>query len=290
MRVREWVLILVGAAAMLALGIFIGAQMRAGWSAARREAQASAHESAGASQASQASEVRREGGAGEAIAAPMRRRVEARAPEPEAGPDGGAAAAVDAQAAALRAAKECATKVGGACGFLDPSAEELKAMARCGTVKSDAPGSLLGADERPTLPAPLLAEAGVGPEEEARIAGRIARLREEVRAEMRVEFARAGVELDEAATLGEMVRAMRMDLAPSVLGPAQRAVARERAGEGGGEGGGAAEQIVRTLTGLGDRLEKELGAELGPARARELRVAQDGWDSKSVATMGCEEG
>ena len=187
-------------------------------------------------------------------------------------------------------AKRCASAVGGSCGFLDPSGEELLEMARCGTVKTDAPSSLLGSDEAPTLPASLLMDASVTPEEEATIRGVLGRVRDDSRAELRALFARRGVEVSDETTLPQMMLLMRTRLDSSAVEAAQREVAKERAGQ---EPRGAApsdeERIVRALLGLGDRLERELATELGGERARELRIAHDGWEARMVSSLECED-
>jgi hypothetical protein len=47
------------------------------------------------------------------------------------------------------------------------------------------------------------------------------------------------------------------------------------------------ERMVRLLTGLGDTYEKQLAAQLGPARAHDLRVKRNGWDSRTSWSYGC---
>ncbi len=47
------------------------------------------------------------------------------------------------------------------------------------------------------------------------------------------------------------------------------------------------ERLLRLQIELGDRFERELAAELGPARARALRAAEGGWSSRSSSGHGC---
>lgn len=49
------------------------------------------------------------------------------------------------------------------------------------------------------------------------------------------------------------------------------------------------EQVYRLLTSVGDRLEAELAAKVGPERARQMRDAHDGWGSASRSSYGCPE-
>jgi hypothetical protein len=51
----------------------------------------------------------------------------------------------------------------------------------------------------------------------------------------------------------------------------------------------AVEQVYRLLTSVGDRLETELSAKVGPERARQMRDAHDGWGSASRSSYGCPE-
>lgn len=51
----------------------------------------------------------------------------------------------------------------------------------------------------------------------------------------------------------------------------------------------AVEQVYRLLTSVGERLEAELSAKVGPERARQMRDAHDGWGSASRSSYGCPE-
>ena len=49
----------------------------------------------------------------------------------------------------------------------------------------------------------------------------------------------------------------------------------------------ALERMVRLQTTLGDSYEKQLAAQLGPARAHDLRAKRKGWESRSSSSYGC---
>lgn len=128
------------------------------------------------------------------------------------------------------------------------------------------------------------------PAEEAKIEGAIARVRRDTGAELRALFARLDVNVGEQATIQDMMRLMRTKLDPRAVEAAQRQIADERAGqEPALEVGSDVERIVRVLLGLGDQLERELAAEVGAERARELRIAHDGWETKMVSSLECED-
>ncbi len=51
--------------------------------------------------------------------------------------------------------------------------------------------------------------------------------------------------------------------------------------------GSPLERMMRLLTNQGDDFEKALAAQLGPERARELRMKNNGWGNRSGSTHGC---
>jgi len=52
----------------------------------------------------------------------------------------------------------------------------------------------------------------------------------------------------------------------------------------------AAERFLRIATGTGDEFERELGAAIGPDRARAFRSEHGGWGSRSVSSSDCPPG
>lgn len=51
--------------------------------------------------------------------------------------------------------------------------------------------------------------------------------------------------------------------------------------------GSPLERMMRLFAGMGDEFEQALAAQLGPARAPELRLKKGGWGSKTGFSHGC---
>ncbi len=227
------------------------------------------------------------------------------------------AAARDAQAAApdaaadpdpqatdpMAAVRRCANSMGlEGCNSFEPEPEVLAERARCGTLAMDTPGFLFreGYDLEDDL-----AELVDLSDAEREVIG-------EVNERFATEHAAALSQLVEQHDLaqGKAARAQLLQDTPpwatiralsSVIEGATRedgsearaAVARQLAGlePAPSDLGGLsmAQHYVQLQAGLGDAYERALAQALSPARARELRVADNGWSSKTLYGGECPE-
>jgi hypothetical protein len=170
--------------------------------------------------------------------------------------------------------------------YVDPSREELLERARrCGLVW-DSPPLDLGAHRE--LDARAAQRLGLS-EDERQIAG------ETLKGFAQKNMAEVGGDKGAAEMLSSSALQQEI-VAKSPEGEAQEVFKRlsaERAGliaPGPAGGGSPLERMMRLLTGLGDRFEQELAAQLGAARARELRAKKNGWGSRSASSYGCPPG
>lgn len=168
------------------------------------------------------------------------------------------------------------------CDFLEPSPAVIEEMARCGVVRYDFPAMFLEHDWTPKFEAEWLDLVGATEAEHELIVG-IARTQREILFEGLAELGReAGVgPWDGDATLLDAVVELNIAVGDEAMVEASRIYAEELAGKReppeSVDGRPLAERFLRYFSGVGDGFETALADQLGPERAHELHLAQDGW-------------
>ena len=179
--------------------------------------------------------------------------------------------------------RECATApMEHDCDFLDPSAPVIDEMARCGVVRYDFPAMFLEHDWTPKFEAEWLELVGATDAEHELIVGLARTQREALFAGLAELGREVGVgPWDGDATLLDAVVELNVAVGDDAMVVASRIYAEELAGKREPpeslEGRPLAERFLRHFAGVGDGFEAALAEELGPQRARELHLAQDGW-------------
>jgi hypothetical protein len=197
---------------------------------------------------------------------------------------------------AKAAAKRCAgaTRDTPGCSFVEPDQETLLEMARCSTVKVDGPG-FLNHDEAIAPPsAEQRAAAGLSEQESGSLTQAGERFRRQYAERMQQLYLEAGgipeaIDGMSAGAIESMTGALFHN---EELAHARRRLAQERAGliEVDKAALSLADHYVRHLLGVGDAYEEVVAEALGPERARELRLLDDGWSGgTSVYSGDCEE-
>jgi hypothetical protein len=177
---------------------------------------------------------------------------------------------------------------------LNPSKEELLRRAKTCSVAYDRPWLGHG-NEGPPI-AQLQKDLDVSAEEAEIIRASRARMAQRMNDEIRRLFIETTGDTRLAQSLS--IAAMKAEInAKAPEGEAQRVYQRlsaERAGlqplPTSPAGQSAYERLTRLETGAGDEHERDLAAELGPARARELRAKKGGWEGgegRMYRTPGC---
>jgi ferric-dicitrate binding protein FerR (iron transport regulator) len=174
----------------------------------------------------------------------------------------------------------------------DPSPETLAAWAKECRVRLDFPPVF---DSEPMQVPPNMAARFDLREEERVVANRLfAGFHERFQEEVRALYVEATGDVDGAATLS--LQAMSGEIedksAPGEAVRVRQRLARERAGLAPAPTSlvktSPYERYFRLLAALGDDFEAALAAELGPARARELRAVNGGWGMR-MSMAGCPE-
>jgi hypothetical protein len=174
--------------------------------------------------------------------------------------------------------------------WLEPSKEELLAMARRCEVRFDAP-PVFGLDP-PRVEDGLAASLRLTGAERDALQSAMQEMHSRFAAEVRKLY--LGVTSDtkgaESLTPAAMGREIEDKSPKGAADAARRRLAQERAGLAtpptNVDGLSPAERYLRLVTALGPELEQRLGEGLGPERAHQMRLAQNGWPHKQ-AQAGC---
>jgi hypothetical protein len=174
--------------------------------------------------------------------------------------------------------------------FFDPSKEELQQMAKECKLKWDVPSIGL---QPQTVGQKRANELGLSEQERTEINRVRAELNTRVLKELRTLY----VEVTGDKTAADSLAPQALENEILSKSPEQVVeqifykISHERAGlqapPANLQATPAAERLMRLLTGLGDEYEQKLGAAIGPDRARQLRAENNGWDSRSQASVGC---
>jgi hypothetical protein len=173
--------------------------------------------------------------------------------------------------------------------FYDPSPDELKKLADDCKLKWDAPSLSQrsnGVDSRAT------SELGLSEQERADIIRINTDFKTRVIAQLRALYLEATGDKDGAAelTADAMVHDLYERSREDDLKTAFALISRERAGlaaPGESSTAPAVERMQRLLVSLGDSYEHDLGAAIGPDRARQLRDLNGGWGNRNSSSFGC---
>lgn len=187
----------------------------------------------------------------------------------------------------------------GDCSFLSPTQDVLDELVRCNSNRFETPSFLHTGNDRVVRYAPpeeLVELAGLTDVEVDTIAEVNERFYAQVRTEQRELYLESGGDPDlaDGYRLSEMRASMHLDESePPTAEDVSRELALEAAGKKAPpdtlEGASLAARHLRLWAGMSDRYEEALASELGAARARELRVARDGWGVKGLAYGVCPE-
>ena len=174
--------------------------------------------------------------------------------------------------------------------FFDPSKDELQQMAKDCKLKWDHPPVVSNIDGMGFKNTP---ELGITDQEKAEII----KVRTEENARVLKELRALYVEVtgDKAGAESLAPEALEneiMNKSPeAIVQQVFYKLSHERAGlmapPASTAGEPAAERLMRMMTSLGDEYEQKLGAAIGPDRAHQLRTEQNGWGSRSQASVGC---
>lgn len=187
-------------------------------------------------------------------------------------------------------ARECATTPREHdCAFVEPDGPVIEEMARCGVVRYDFPAMFAQHDWTPEFEQAWLQLIGATPEESERLAQIGDAYRDELFADL--EALAAELDLDpwpSDVTLLTAVVDLSVAVGDDAVEAASRIVAHERAGWADPPASvdelPAAERFVRLFTDVGNAFESKIAEQLGDARARELRLANDGWPGVKAHT------
>lgn len=235
----------------------------------------------------------------------LRRVADQESPAPPRQPGSSSARTSLSGDALLRAAtrveeptkiRECATApTKHDCDFLEPSPAVIEEMALCGVVRYDFPAMFLEHDWTPKFEAEWLDLVGATEAEHEIIVG-IARAQREILFEGLAELGReVGVgPWDGDATLLDAVVELNIAVGDDAMVEASRIYAEELAGKREPpeslDGRPLAERFLRYFSSVGDGFETALAKRLGPERAHELHLAQDGWPGiRSQTGARCPE-
>jgi hypothetical protein len=172
----------------------------------------------------------------------------------------------------------------------DLKKSDLVAMAQRCELRWDMPS--LTIDKAPTVPKKHRERLGLGPAEVASIEDVLAKQHRKVVSSLRKLYVEVTNDRQAARVLSPW------SLISEITGKSPRAerkavfsqLARERAGlatASADERRSAFERMMRLLTALGARLEKEIGARIGPDLARRYRREGGGFGSRSRSSYGC---
>jgi hypothetical protein len=174
--------------------------------------------------------------------------------------------------------------------FFDPSKDELQQMAKDCKLKWDHPPIVSNIDGMGFKNTP---ELGITDQERAEII----RVRGELNARVLKDLRGLYVEVTGDKTGADSLAPQAleneiMSKSPEeILQQVFYKLSHERAGMAAAPtstaGEPAAERLMRMMTNLGDDYEQKLGAAIGPDRAHQLRAEQNGWGSRSQASVGC---
>jgi hypothetical protein len=174
--------------------------------------------------------------------------------------------------------------------WFDPPAEELGSFVADCKVQLDLP-PVMESTPRPVGPE-LVAELGLEPGEVATFDQAVARLHERFSRALRALYVEVTGDPTGADTLSpDAIASELRDKSPDGEDTrVRRQIARERAGLARPPAElsqrSAYERYFRLLAGLGDELERDLGAALGGPRARAIRAAGGGWPMR-MQMAGC---
>lgn len=177
----------------------------------------------------------------------------------------------------------CATSVmrDDECSFVDPDEDTLREMARCAIVRGEGLTLPTPDDADSDFSAEWVERAGLTEAEHEVLRGVAYEFGSKARAAAADIAVAGGAERGwaESATLATIVDRLVADADPTEADEAYAAIANERAGlqEPPAETGSEVEQVLRLRAGLGDAFEAAVAQKLGDTRARELRLAADGW-------------
>jgi hypothetical protein len=176
--------------------------------------------------------------------------------------------------------------------FFAPTKDELAQFAKDCKLKWDMPPL----NPQPSLFGPKQAErAGLTDGERAEANRVTAEVHTHTLAELRALFVEVTGDKAGAETLSPQALSSEiLDKSPEAqMKEIFARLSRERAGlqaaPADTRGAPAAERLMRLMTTLGDKYERELGEAVGPDRAHALREQNNGWGSRNVSSNGCPE-
>jgi hypothetical protein len=179
------------------------------------------------------------------------------------------------------------------CSWVDPDKDTLREMARCAAIRVDKPVFLVNT-ETPTSPSDeWIADRGLSTAEARALAKENEQFRRKHEEALLHLYEEAGGDAEVAGdqppqVLEGMIEAL---LDKAEMEAAQRRLARERAGLPGSDSSALtlADRLVREVYGAGDEYERSVAKVLGPERAHELRLVDDGWGASWHAVGDCED-
>jgi len=177
--------------------------------------------------------------------------------------------------------------------FFNPSKDELLQMAKECKLKWDSPSLSLTPE---TMSDKTASELGVSDEERRQYNKVLADFNAKTLASLRALYLEVTGDKTGADTLTPqaMETEIRSKVPEATMAEAMWRLSHERAGlpvpPEDPRNVPAAERFLRIATGTGDEFERELGAAIGPDRARALRAEHGGWGSRSVSSSDCPPG
>jgi hypothetical protein len=172
---------------------------------------------------------------------------------------------------------------------LDPTPDDLVKWARQCSVHFDTPQL---SSEAYRLSRTYADQVGLSPDEIALVERGVEQVKARTLAQLRAIYVETTGNAQAAEDLSAegMIREIQEKSGRPEASAAQRQLAVERAGLAPPPANPAArppaERLLRVLTAVGDETEREIGKSIGPDRARALRAANQGWDSK-YGMSGC---
>ena len=166
--------------------------------------------------------------------------------------------------------------------YFEPTPDMLEKMADCGVVAWDQPPVWDGADGFGDAWSEA-AELGEG--ERAQVDAAFGEFQEQSVAKLRSFYEETGGDPDAASKFSapELLQLLYTRLDREEMVATREAIARERAGrEAPPDEQSVVGRFMRWEASLGNAFEHDLGERIGSDRARELRVAADGWGGKRL--------
>ncbi len=188
-------------------------------------------------------------------------------------------------------ARRCLDHGGVGCSFVEPTPEALLELAECGLVRVDHPAVVQEA-EHASPSAALVDAADLSPQEVQALTSINNAFRGEVHQALREIYLDLGGSTEMAESLPyEALRGAVESMLPSeATAHVVRTVSHERAGlvEPPPSVDDPAERYMRGVLDLGETYERYVAQRLGPDRARDIRLALDGWTGGKSTYGKCD--